>query len=80
MGTAIKDKSQTNRINEVGVTDDIITGRGGLALFVRYLANINILPLLNESFGKWCTSAQLEKIIFQKLLVERGILLFLFPF
>ena len=51
MGTAVKNKSQTNRINEVGVTNDIITGRGGLALFVRYLANINILPLLNESFG-----------------------------
>ena len=44
-------ESQTKRINEVDVTDDIITGRGGLALFVRYLANISILPLLNESFG-----------------------------
>ena len=47
----MKKKSQTNRITDVDVTDDIITGRGGLALFVRYLANINILPLLNESFG-----------------------------
>jgi hypothetical protein len=48
----MKNKSQANRINEVDVTDDIITGRGGLALFVRYLININLLPLLNESFGK----------------------------
>jgi hypothetical protein len=58
METAMKNKSQTNRINEVGVTDDIITGRGGLALFVRYLTNINLLPLLNESFGNLRKSAK----------------------
>lgn len=58
MGTAMKNKSQTNRINEVDVTDDIITGRGGLALFVRYLTNINLLPLLTESFGNLKKSAK----------------------
>jgi Transposase DDE domain group 1 len=58
METAMKNKSQTNRINEVGVTDDIITGRGGLVLFVRYLANINLLPLLDESFGSLRKSAK----------------------
>jgi hypothetical protein len=47
----MKNKSQTHRITEVDVTDDIITGRGGLTLFVRYLTSINILPLLSESFG-----------------------------
>lgn len=54
----MKNKSQTHRITDVDVTDDIITGRGGLALFVRYLANINILPLLNESFGNLRKSAK----------------------
>lgn len=54
----MENKSQTNRITDVDVTDDIITGRGGLALFVRYLANINILPLLNESFGNLRKSAK----------------------
>ena len=58
MGTSMKNKSQTNRITDVDVTDDIITGRGGLALFVRYLANINIQPLLNESFGSLRKSAK----------------------
>ena len=58
MGTSMKNKSQTHRITDVDVTDDIITGRGGLALFVRYLTNINILPLLNESFGNLRKSAK----------------------
>ena len=58
MGTSMKNKSQTNRITDVDVTDDIITGRGGLALFVRYLANIHVLPLLNESFGNLRKSAK----------------------
>ena len=54
----MKHTSQTHRITDVDVTDDIITGRGGLALFVRYLTNINILPLLNESFGNLRKSAK----------------------
>ena len=48
----MRKQSQSNRINTIDVTDDIITGRGGLALFVRYLTNIQILPLLDETFGK----------------------------
>jgi len=54
----MRNKSQTNRINDVDVTDDILTGRGGLALFVRYLTNVNLLPLLNESFGQLRKSAK----------------------
>ena len=54
----MRNQSPTNRINDVGVTDDIITGRGGLALFVRYLTHIQILPLLNESFGSLRKSAK----------------------
>ena len=40
-----------NRISRVESTDDIITGRGGLSLFVRYLAGINLYPLLEEKFS-----------------------------
>ena len=54
----MRNPSPTNRIHEVGVTDDIITGRGGLALFVRYLTHIQILPLLDESFGSLRKSAK----------------------
>ena len=34
------------KINKIGVTDDILTGRGGMALFVKYLNNVEIYPLL----------------------------------
>jgi len=54
----MKKKSHPKRINEVGITDDIITGRGGLALFVRYLTSINLLPFLHESFGNLRKSAK----------------------
>ena len=39
------------KITRVDVTDDTITGRGGLALFVRYLSNINTYSLLLGSFS-----------------------------
>jgi hypothetical protein len=39
------------RISKVEVTDDTLTGRGGLALFVRYLSSINVYGLLLEHFG-----------------------------
>lgn len=58
MGTIMNNKSRTHRISKVDVTNDIITGRGGLALFVRYLANINILPLLDDVFGNLRKSAK----------------------
>ena len=38
------------KINKVEVTEDTLTGRGGLVLFVRYLTNINIYSLLLGSF------------------------------
>lgn len=40
------------KISKVEVTEDTLTGRGGLALFVRYLSQINIYTLLCDSFGK----------------------------
>jgi hypothetical protein len=38
-------------INRIETTDDVITGRGGLALFVKYLTSLNIYPLLWSLFG-----------------------------
>jgi len=39
------------KINKVGITKDTLTGRGGMALFVRYLSSIRIYDLLLEFFG-----------------------------
>jgi hypothetical protein len=35
----------------VEITSDTLTGRGGLALFSRYLRNIEIFPHLHRLFG-----------------------------
>jgi Transposase DDE domain group 1 len=40
------------KISKVGVTEDTLTGRGGVALFVRYLDQVNIYALLVEAFGR----------------------------
>jgi hypothetical protein len=39
------------QINKVDVTEDNLTGRGGMALYVRYLSNVGIYPLLLSLFG-----------------------------
>jgi hypothetical protein len=46
----IRFKSKS-KIDKVDVTEDTLTGRGGMALFVRYLSNVNIYALLVEYFG-----------------------------
>ena len=51
-------QSQSKRISKVEVTDDIMTGRGGMALFVRYLNTIQIFPSLNQTFGHLRKSAK----------------------
>lgn len=38
-------------ISKVEITNDTLTGRGGLTPFVRYLSQINIYPILVGSFG-----------------------------
>jgi len=38
-------------ISKVEITNDTLTGRGGLTPFVRYLSQINIYPILIGSFG-----------------------------
>jgi len=47
----IKFKSKC-KISKVDVTEDTLTGRGGLALFVRYLGQVNIYTLLLDAFGQ----------------------------
>ncbi len=45
-----KEFKSKEKITSIGVTGDTLTGRGGLALFVRYLSSINIYALLLEYF------------------------------
>ena len=51
----MKEKRQKskNRINSIGVTNDSISGRGGVALFERYLEQTGILSLLLDNFGHY---------------------------
>lgn len=58
METLMKKKTQTNRIAKVTATDDVMTGRGGLALFTRYVTNLGVLSLLNNRFGTLRQSAK----------------------
>ncbi len=46
----MKKHSTGNQINKVEITADILTGRGGLVLFSRYLEKIGIYKLLEEAF------------------------------
>ena len=39
------------KINDIGVTNDTLTGRGGMTLFVKYLSSVEIYPLLQDLFG-----------------------------
>jgi hypothetical protein len=41
----------TAPISKVGITDDTLSGRGGLALFSRYVRSIGIFTRLEELFG-----------------------------
>jgi len=41
----------SKKINKIDVTSNTITARGGLSLFNRYIDNVRILNILQESFG-----------------------------
>jgi len=45
-----KRKKQT-KINKIGITNDVLTGRGGMALFSKYLHGTEILEYLSHSFN-----------------------------
>ena len=40
------------KINKIDVTNDTLTGRGGMAVFAKYLNNVEIYPLLSNFFGE----------------------------
>ena len=39
------------RIDRIEVTQDQLTGRAGLALFVRYISSMDLLSRLERAFG-----------------------------
>jgi len=49
---------RSNVIDGVEATSDTLTSRGGLSLFVRYLRNIAIFPVLERLFGSMRKSAK----------------------
>lgn len=57
-------------IDDVEKTNDTLTGRGGLTLFVRYLRNIDIVQQINTFFGSMRRSSKGQPIpeIFKQLL------------
>ncbi len=56
-------------INDVELTEDVLTSRAGLSLFVRYLRNILIFPHLEDLFSKIRKSRKSQEIseIFKQL-------------
>jgi len=46
-----RSKEKTPRISGIGITNDTLTSRGGLSLFVRYLDRIGIMPRIQKLFG-----------------------------
>lgn len=53
-----KSRNQSVRITSIGQTDDVLTSRGGLTIFVKYLKNIGLLEELNRCFGPLRKSAK----------------------
>ena len=47
----MKKVRSSQRISKIGTTSDTITGRGGIALFSRYLEMTGILDILESKFG-----------------------------
>ncbi len=50
--------SSSQRISRVETTNDTLTGRGGLALFVRYLSRLELDRIVDEEFGGLRKSAK----------------------
>jgi hypothetical protein len=43
-------KNNENEIQKIGITEDSLTNRGGLAFILKYLKNIKVFPLISEVF------------------------------
>lgn len=64
-------KNPKNEIQEIGITKDCLTNRGGLAFLLKYLKNINILPQISEVFKdvrKSRKGKEIKEIISQLML------------
>lgn len=61
--------STTAHITHIGTTEDTLTGRGGLALFSRYVRNLGLLPYLERLFGPLRRSGkgQAVSVLFHQL-------------
>ncbi len=71
MGYCSTERSNSNRIiNDVDVTNDVLSSRAGLSLFVRYLRNIVLFPYLEELFYKIRKSRKGQEIseVFKQLI------------
>jgi hypothetical protein len=62
-------KKNKTKIDKIQICNDIITGRGGLFLFVRYITKIGILRIMENTFGFIRKSRKGKKVsnIFKQL-------------
>src|SRR5271157_1854636 len=61
-------KNRENEIQEIGITEDSLTGRGGLAFIVKYIKKIGVLTLIVgvfKSIRKSRKGKDIEKILEQ---------------
>jgi hypothetical protein len=58
----------SRRISKVEITNDTLTSRGGIALFVKYLQATNIIALLLEKFG--CLKKSSKGVSLQNLFLQ----------
>lgn len=65
MMTVLREKSKktSTKIDTIGITSDSLTSRGGLAMFVRYISKINLLPKLEHCFGRLKKNAKGADIV-----------------
>ena len=66
----INSSSDEHKISCIGITDDTLTGRGGLAFYAQYLNNSKILDIIENRIGhlrKSGKSKQISEIVRQLL-------------
>ena len=69
-GSLKKDKRNPQRITDIGLTQDSLTSRAGLSLFVRYLSGIHLYTELSNRFGRIRKSSKGQEVteIFKQIL------------
>ena len=48
---SVKSKEKSPKIDEIDITSDTLSSRGGLSILVRYFRNMCIAPRLESFFG-----------------------------